>query len=181
MNAWLPEGWVSCGGGGRGGGGAAVLVTSRVGEAAWRICRLFSAAGRKRQLRQHAEVSAWRRRFRPPCPAASWLLLPVLCFFPSLDVAAVGHGRTEKDKRGSRDRASPAAGWATGPGRCGQGPPKDARGSRWGDAPGVRGEGGMDSLPMLPLGWDAAWLWSPGVGGSGPMVGVHDRGASLMV
>ena len=82
--------------------------------------------------------------------------LPVLCFFPSLDVAAVSHGRTEKEKRGSRGRDSQAAGWATGPGPCGQGPPKDAWGSPWGGAPGVRGGGGMDSLPMLPLGWDAA-------------------------
>lgn len=104
-----------------------VLVTGRIGEAAWRICWLFWAASRKRQLRRHTEVSAWCRRFRPRVPPPDpGLLLPSSAFVPSLDVAAVGRGWTEREKRGSRGRNSLAAGWAMGPGRCGQGAPKDA-------------------------------------------------------
>ena len=127
-------------------------------------------------------VQALPARVPPgPCPAAGpGLLLPSSAFVPSLDLAAVGRGWTESERRGSRGRGSPAAGWATGPGRCGQGAPKDPWGSCRGDAPGVRGEGGMDSLPTLPLGWGAARLWSPGVGGSGPTVGVRERDAPLM-
>ena len=61
------------------GGWGVLLVTDRIGEAAWRICWLFWAAGRKQQLRRHAEVSAWCRRFRPVSRRRAWAAPPVLC------------------------------------------------------------------------------------------------------
>lgn len=111
------------------------------GWTAWRMCQLFWAAGRKRQLWAGSSGGSQTavQRCRPGvgisgprvCAACPGLVLPFLCFVPSLVRASVGWGQTEKEKRGSQGRGS------RGPAGVGRVPTGLAWGSRVGSCSGV--------------------------------------------